>query len=207
VRSQTAHRGFTLIEILVAVTLIGIVVSIVYGSMAATTRSAQACRDKLSVSTPCHLALQQIAAAIRCGSKELRTQDSGLRIRTTKPLLDDSSSQEGAFDVILQWDGATDTIRVCQQSWRPRLSLDANPPEWQPLLDHVVGLQWSFWDGTVWKTDWDSQTEKALPLLVRIDLTSQDDHDRRYDLQTLVSPSCTTQALSAVNDANRPTKP
>jgi type II secretory pathway pseudopilin PulG len=196
-----------MIEILVAVTLIGIVVSIVYGSMAATTRSAQAYQDRLSVSTPCHLVLQQIAAAIRCCSKELRTQDSGLRISTTRPILDGSGALDGVFDVILQWDRQTGTIRVGQQPWRPRLSLDANPPAWQPLLEHVVGLQWSFWDGTVWKADWDHETEKGLPLLVRIDLTSQDAHERQYDLQALVSPSCTTKAVSASDDSNQSVKP
>jgi hypothetical protein len=70
-----------------------------------------------------------------------------------------------------------------------------------------VGLQWSFWDGKAWKADWDPQKEKGLPSLVRIDLTSQDAHDRRYDLQALVSPSCTNRAVTASGDKNQSVKP
>lgn len=201
-----AGRGFTLVEILVAVTLISIVVSIVYGSVAATTRSVQVCRDRLSTSTRGHLVLQQIAATFRCCS-EVRTQGEELEIRTGKPIMEDPGGQEGLFDVAMRWDRAAGVILVSQQRWRPHLSIDAEPRTWEPLLDHVTDLRWSFWDGATWRPDWDPAMKKGLPRLARIDLTCQDAHDRRYDLQALVSPSCTTQSVTALGDANRPVKP
>ena len=201
------RRGFTLVEILVAVALIGIVVSILYGSVAATTRSIQAYRDRLSTSTQGRLALQQIAATLRCCFNQISTRGAGLRVRTTKPIIEDPGGPEGVFDVALRWDRATGTILASQQRWRPPLSTDVEPQAWEPLLDHVTDLQWSFWDGTTWKPDWDLSINKVLPRLARIDLTCQDAHDRRYDLQMLVSLSCTTQSVTAASDANGPAKP
>jgi len=205
-RSRPAHLGFTLIEILVAVTLMGIVVSIVYASMAATTRSVRAYRERLSVSTRGHLALQQITATLRCCYKELRTQDSGLRIRSTKPIVDDHSGQKGAFEVALRFDRTSGTIMVSQEPWQPGISKDRVLQAWHPLIDHVTDVQWSFWDGTTWKQDWDLEMHKDLPLLVRMDLRLHDAHSRQYDLQTQVSPSCGTKAVTATMDANGPAK-
>jgi len=201
------RRGFTLVEILVAVALIGIVVSILYGSVAATTRSIQAYRARLSTSTRGHLALQQIAATLRCCCSPMSTHGAELRLHTTKPIIEDPGGPEGVFDVALRWDRATGTIVASQQRWRPPLSADAAPQAWEPLLDHVTDLQWSFWDGIAWKPDWDLSTNKALPRLARIDLTCQDAQDRRYDLQTLVSLWCTTQSVTGDSDANGPAKP
>lgn len=58
--------GFTLVEILVAVTIIVGIVSMVYGSYFATSKSAQACKAKMSLSQQGRKVLEQMARHIRC---------------------------------------------------------------------------------------------------------------------------------------------
>ena len=200
-------RGFTLVEILVAIALVGIVVSILYGSVAATTRSAQAYRDRLSTSTRGRLVLQQIASTLRCCSGQISGRGAELRVRTTKPIIEDPRGPQGVFDVAMRWDRASGTIQASQQRWRPLLAGDPGPQTWESLLDHVTDLRWSFSDGTTWRPDWDPATNRALPRLAGIELTCQDAHDRRYDLQMRVSLSCVTQSATVASDVKGPAKP
>ena len=64
--NRTRQRGFTLIEILVAVALISIVLSMVYGTYVTTTRSAQACKSRIVLCEQGRTTLEQIARHIRC---------------------------------------------------------------------------------------------------------------------------------------------
>ncbi len=64
--SRTRQPGFTLIEILVAVMLISIVLSMVYGTYVTTTRSAQACKTRIVLCEKGRTTLEQIARHIRC---------------------------------------------------------------------------------------------------------------------------------------------
>lgn len=62
------HRqlGFTLVEIMVALTIIVAIMSMVNGSYLAASGSAQACARKTSALREGHLALHQLAAQVRC---------------------------------------------------------------------------------------------------------------------------------------------
>ena len=206
-RQRPVCPGFTLIEVLVAVTLIGIVVSIVYGSLAATARSAQAYMGRLSASTRGRLDLGQVEASLRCCSRELSAHASELRMVTTKPMVNDAKGQEGLFDAALRWDRDAGTIFVAQRRHVPRLSTGEDLQASQPLLDRVVDVKWSFWNGTTWRQDWDTKKDRVLPLLIRLDLTVQDARHRLYELQSTVAPWCVTKAETTVIDANGPSGP
>jgi len=58
--------GFTLVEILVAVTMIVGILSMVYGSYFATARSTQACQVKIAIDQQARKVLEQMARQIRC---------------------------------------------------------------------------------------------------------------------------------------------
>ncbi len=59
-------RGFTLVEILVAMTIIVTIISMVYGSYFATSRSAQACKARIALLQQGRKVLTQMARQIRC---------------------------------------------------------------------------------------------------------------------------------------------
>ncbi|MFB0524810.1 MAG: type II secretion system protein GspJ [Phycisphaerae bacterium] len=63
---KLAKAGFTLLEILVAVTIIAVIVSMVYGSYIATARSTEAYGAAIALSQHTRAALAQITRQIRC---------------------------------------------------------------------------------------------------------------------------------------------
>jgi prepilin-type N-terminal cleavage/methylation domain-containing protein len=64
--SRSGKSGFTLVEILVAVAIIVAIVSMVYGSYFATSRSAQECRTRIALSGQGRKVLGQMTRQIRC---------------------------------------------------------------------------------------------------------------------------------------------
>ena len=59
-------NGFTLIEILIALTLIAAILSMVYGSYFATSRSTHVCQARINMCRQGRTALDQMARQIRC---------------------------------------------------------------------------------------------------------------------------------------------
>jgi prepilin-type N-terminal cleavage/methylation domain-containing protein len=205
-RGRLFHRAFTLVEILVAVALVGIVVSVVCGSMAATSRSVEVYRDRLSVATRSLLGLQQISGSLRCCSGGLKATPGQLQWVSTRSLLDASASP-GPFRVTLRWDSTGSRIVASESPQRRGGSIDEIAASWEPLVDHVKAVRWSFSGGAGWRPDWDGGEHAALPLLVRIDMTSMDDHHRPYELQTVVRPACATRPGITVESRDRSAKP
>jgi len=64
--TRQTYGGFTLLEILLAVTIIAAIVSMVYGSYIATIRSIEAYEATIAVSQNTRAALAQITRQIRC---------------------------------------------------------------------------------------------------------------------------------------------
>jgi len=64
--SRSSKSGFTLVEILVAVAIIVTILSMVYGSYFATSKSAQACKTRIALSRQGREVLGQMARQIRC---------------------------------------------------------------------------------------------------------------------------------------------
>jgi prepilin-type N-terminal cleavage/methylation domain-containing protein len=202
-RGRLFHRAFTLIEILVAVAVVGIVVSVVCGSMAATSRSVEVYRDRLSVATRGFLGLQQISDSLRCCSGGFKATADQVQWVSTRSLLDGSRAP-GPFRVILRWDSNGSRIVASETPQRRGGPIDEITTSWQPVIDHVKAVRWSFSGSAGWRPDWDAA---ALPLLVRVEMTSLDDHHRPYELQTLVMPACATRPSITVESPDRSAKP
>jgi len=64
--SSSGKSGFTLVEILVAMAIIVTIVSMVYGSYFATSKSTQAYKSKITLSQQGRKVLEQMARQIRC---------------------------------------------------------------------------------------------------------------------------------------------
>jgi prepilin-type N-terminal cleavage/methylation domain-containing protein len=63
---SAARAGFTLLELLVAVAMVATILSMVYGSYFATSRSAEACEAAIALSQDTRKVLEQMAWQIRC---------------------------------------------------------------------------------------------------------------------------------------------
>jgi len=90
-------NGFTLVELLVAVALIAAILSMVYGSYFATSKSAQTCKARITVSQQGRKTLEQMARQIRCsyaGTVADRTETEPVEAgsKQTGMILEDSIS-------------------------------------------------------------------------------------------------------------------
>ena len=64
--NRPQQRGFTLVELLVAVALIATVLAIAYGSYFVISGSARACSSRIALSEQGRRTLEQLARHIRC---------------------------------------------------------------------------------------------------------------------------------------------
>jgi prepilin-type N-terminal cleavage/methylation domain-containing protein len=63
---RSRHNAFTLVEMLIGMALIGLIVTMVYGSYAATTRSLGVYSSRMTCSDRAHLVLRLMAHQLRC---------------------------------------------------------------------------------------------------------------------------------------------
>ena len=65
-KNRYGKNGFTLVEILVAMAIIVVIVSLVYGSYFATSKSTQAYKSRIALFQQGRKVLRQMARQIRC---------------------------------------------------------------------------------------------------------------------------------------------
>ncbi|MCP4263298.1 MAG: prepilin-type N-terminal cleavage/methylation domain-containing protein [Planctomycetes bacterium] len=77
-------KGFTLLEILVAMTIIVTIVSMVYGSYFATAKSADACKTRMTLSGQTRKVLNQMSRQIRCSYIGEAIENTDLEVKDSK---------------------------------------------------------------------------------------------------------------------------
>ncbi len=70
---RSRHNAFTLVEMLIGMAMIGLIVTMVYGSYAATTRSLDVYNSRMTCSDRAHLVLRLMARQLRCAYAAPRT--------------------------------------------------------------------------------------------------------------------------------------
>jgi len=71
-KNRTTRQGFTLVELLVATTMITVILSMVYGTYFAVSRSTRMHKAGTDLSGRLYAAVQQIARELRCAYAEAR---------------------------------------------------------------------------------------------------------------------------------------
>ncbi len=91
--SKSVKKGFTLIEILVAAAIIVTIVSMVYGSYFATSKSAQACKQRIALSQQGREIVGLMARQIRCSyaSSTKKYKSSPRRVSRQKEIISDNA--------------------------------------------------------------------------------------------------------------------
>ena len=210
------NAGFTLIEILIALAMMLTILSMVYGSYAATSKSMQSYGSRMECSERATLILRLMERQIRCAymrptdenvSESPRAHDRAprtnrplsafqgnaqdpqgrmLSFTTTSGLGGESQGRGGLSRIGYRYDATTDTLWIDR---RPLLeTLDVTEPvsSGHPVLDRVTAIGVEFYDGRKWRPTWDSAKTGTLPYAVRVNLRFVDEQDRPYDLGTTV---------------------
>ncbi len=164
---QSREAGFTLLEILVALVVLGLLV----GGLAQGSRFGMMAVEHTEQTAADTAAFESTERIIRGLISEMAPGHDGgpPPLAGTSGRMSFVSGVTSPGVVALGWDGKARLILR-----ETKTQADA---QWDEtiLLDHIEGLDFAYWDGS-WKSVWQGQ---ELPALIRIRLTFPDG-DRRH---------------------------
>lgn len=222
------HTGFTLIEMLVAMTMIVTIVSMVYGSYAATSRSREVYSSRLTCSERANLVLRLMSRQIRCAygpPNDPNTTESAaragrppvekpadvfyghdkgprgeiLRFVTTAGLGSTLHTQRGLSYIRYQYDPAAGTLSINYGPHEKRRDANNDRLSWRPILEGIVDVEVEFHDGRQWQSQWRDRRTQTLPRAVKIGLTLIDNSGREHQFSTAVPIVCRTRTAASVS--------
>lgn len=168
--------GFTLIEILVAVTIASLVLTGVYGIF---SRVSTAEREVRARATCYHHARsivnrlqQELGACVLLNNMpeaEFRSGEQGFLTFTSTSVPQANGEialQQVSYRIATQ--DESNTLRL--QRYSIPLYAMEDDPQWRRLSSKIVELQWRFHDGRGWNNTWDSNTRNSLPQTVELRL-------------------------------------
>jgi len=214
------QHGFTLIEILVAVALIGIILSISYGSYVTTTKSAESCKSRIAISEKGRRALEHISRHIRCSYAGAVSKNEGnARSATGKEetqlersvnyFKGDAGSRNGEILQLVTTCGLSENKETGKGLYEVAYKFNrrtrqiasiaarfvgtpqkARSKNWQVISDEVESVDLEFFDGEDWLRKWDFTKKKKLPRAVRIEIAGLNEDLKRYEYSTIAYISC-----------------
>ncbi len=218
--SSSDKDGFTLVEILVAMAIIVTIVSMVYGSYFATSKSAQAYKSKINLSQEGRKVLEQITRQIRCSyaDKDKKNtyqtsvpqqgkaepvgeinyfngnsdEPSGeiLHFVSTNGLFMAKGPSDGLFEVTYKFDKSRGLLFSSQRRFASTPKSAAKKNKWQPIAEDIKSLNLAFFDGQQWLDKWDFKDKRQLPCAVKINITWEDENHRQYQYGTIAYINC-----------------
>lgn len=184
-------RAFTLIEVLLAVGIFAIVLAAIngvfYGALRLRNRAARSIEESLpaqQVATIIKHDLQGIVAPGGTLSGSLKSgvatsgmdQQGGTEIYTATGIIDETSPWANVQKVsyalrqptMQTSPGGKDLVRLVTRNLLPTAQEEV---EEQWLMSDVQQLQFYFYDGTQWRTSWDSTAETSvLPRAIKLQI-------------------------------------
>jgi general secretion pathway protein J len=181
------HHAFTLIEILVAIAILGILMTIVYRSFAGTAMVVQEISVKADVHHTVRVIfarlLEELAAtdwpqdrmtAVFVGLEGNHTDRRGdfLRFRSRAHVRKFEDARESEFHVVSY--AVEGRVLIRREEHNP-LSVSGTTVQTDELRG-VAELNFRYWDGANWRDGWDAARVGRLPSAVLIELTLEHPH-------------------------------
>jgi type II secretion system protein J len=204
-RRQNCKRGFTLLELLLAVALLAIVAATVYASFRATTSAIDRSRQQGASAQAARVILSRLADELT--STEWNVE-SALRQETIFVATTQEGSSQAANRLLFTsrshtWyptqppavEMATIEYELDQgphglRLWRTELSnpfLLSGVPERVMMTDRLANVQFRFFAKGEWATAWDASELHQLPDLVEIVLTFAKADGPQEEFRTVAS--------------------
>lgn len=215
---RAAQKAFTLIEMLVSLAIVATIMTMVYGSYAATSRTLDVYTSRMTCSEQAHLVLRLMARQIRCAymppaaspSSEDQTEPKRaltepptafdapgrgtrgeiLRLTTTAGLGAALDGPVGFSRVAYRYDQAARSLLVSSHSGACNPDSPSDPDAWRPILTGLTSIELGFYDGKHWQVQWNSRQAGRLPQAVKIALTVTDEHGREHPYTTTIPVLC-----------------
>lgn len=188
------RRGFTLVEALIATTILSLIVTVIYMSFATTGRNveqAEAARDMADLA---RTLTSRIANDIT-NAYYTNAMPETIFYGASMPGDEDARFDSISLTTLSSWRRSnTKETELCEIGYRfvplagghgmkllrrekRELNRDYPPLEGGSeylITEHVTGMQLRYYDGAAWTDGWDSRTRNALPKEVEIQLALDD---------------------------------
>ena len=197
----SAAKAFTLIEVILAVAIFAIVLaainSVFYGALRLRNRTTQSLEKSLPLQQVITILKHDLQGIVPPGGTLSGSLKSGVATSGTEANATEIYTDTGLIDDTLPWSsvqkvsyalraptmpsvrGGKDLVRLVTRNLLPTAQEDV---EEQWLMENVEQLQFSFYDGSAWKNNWDSTTEQSvLPKAIKVEIDLADpDSDPRF---------------------------
>ena len=176
------NSGFTLLEVLIAVVLLGILTAALYGSyfgvIQARDRASSGMESRRELGATLDLIRREVSSAlpVRADDKRLRfvVEDrdnfgapaSTLELTTLAPPAGQSRSESGIVAVTYRM-VEKDKKRTLTRQERDLFSEDGTTSTY-PQMEQISSFLVECYDGSKWVKSWDSAINRTLPRSVRV---------------------------------------
>jgi len=198
-RSRPQNPGYTLLEILIALAIIVIIVSVVYGTYQATILASERYQKDMAYSQQGRALLAQMARQIRCcyiqpqnenyvfnGNTTTAGSENLLRLITTCPVISRNNALTGLYEIAYKLN-SSGRLYYREIPFHKKPNDSRISDHWFTLAEDISSLALSFSDGDQWHDRWDYQKEHQLPVAVKITLTQADADNRIKSHETIAA--------------------
>ena len=199
--------AFTLLEILIAMSIILLILAAIYGSYRAMSESISRCRPRSILEQQANLFLLKLTRELRCSY--ISTQNS----TDEEPPLSFTGKKVSAGETFLQFVTSSYTSatnkniggpaiisykldsrgKVLLQNVRKYTEIAENDDEdyqWSPALSNVKSISCEFLKDGKWQQDWSANENGILPQAVKISLVLENDETGLVSFESCVSIMC-----------------
>ncbi|MFH1371102.1 MAG: type II secretion system protein GspJ [Planctomycetota bacterium] len=196
--------GLTLVELLIAMAMVVVIISMVNAGFFATSRSTETCTDKMTLDWQQLRLIDNIAGQIRCayapaqlttGCFEYNPAGNMLHFLTTKPFDSTKDENVGLLEVDYKFDSSKGALLLSERRF-VETSGDASP-QWRQIAENIKDIRLQFFDGRQWLDRWNYSEQNNLPSAVRITV--------KYQQAGLGEQNCSTTAFVCLAGDNRQT--
>lgn len=205
-RHGKGHTGFTLVELLLAMGMIALIVSALFGTWRGTSQSWLRTLPQQSLQQQGYALLERIASQIRCcpGSPQEssdanddihtvfvshpETGDPLLQLVTARSLLFGQSPTYGYVQATYKIEPHTGRLLYQEQDW-PDV-FESTEQDWHILSEQIQEIQLHFVTGEKILNRWDADEVSGLPDAVHILLKLQSARGDSWEEELIVRPVC-----------------
>jgi type II secretion system protein J len=203
------RRGFTLLELLVALGIAAVVITLLYETFNAVLRSTQLVDEESEIDQMVRISMERMTNELRSAYWRSPSETVGssmfmfvgqdsiatdyptdtLRFSTLSHARVSSKNADPTVSIVeyaLVPVPETDTAVLMHREETTPLSPSASGLEEYELAESVVGLSFRYFDGKDWSEQWNDADKKRLPKAVEIQLIIKDrsGQERRFTTQT-----------------------